>query len=214
MKEMVELLDEIDGYSVIRGFEECPVDPQATRMAVQGMIALNPGLAAENPETLYETYAVKSRNFLPGRKLVSEAHYETRRQMFDTIGPHQLLTEALEIIPDFRGVEYWQKTADRWDSHKIEHIGETVPAGAVLSDALTGDQRLEIAVQKEADRIAALSPQEKEAEKQNLIKAAIHEAAMKKQEAELEAAVNDTVMTFDAVAWAQAKKSEIEARYA
>jgi hypothetical protein len=42
----------------------------------------------------------------------------------------------------------------------------------------------------------------------------IHEAVIKKQEAELEAEVNDTPLTFDPVAWVRERKGEIEALYA
>jgi hypothetical protein len=124
------------------------------------------------------------------------------------------LTEGLEIIPDFRNVEYWQKQDGRWGKTKIEHIGETVPSDAVVPDSLTAPQRAEIAAQEKADRIAALSPVDKEAEKQAQIKAVIHEAVIKKQEAELEAEVNNASLTFDPVAWARERKSEIEAIYA
>jgi hypothetical protein len=75
---------------------------------------------------------------------------------------------------------------------------------------LTSPQRDEIAAQEKVDRIAALSPGEKAAEKQAQIKAVIHEAVIKKQEAELEAEVNDTPLAFDPVAWVRERKSEME----
>jgi uncharacterized protein YaiL (DUF2058 family) len=62
-----------------------------------------------------------------------------------------------------------------------------------------------------ADRIAALSPEERE--KRAQIKAVIHEAAIKKQEADIEAEVDDTASTFDPVAWVRERKGEIEALY-
>jgi hypothetical protein len=214
MKQMTEIIEEVDGYSIIRGFDVCPVDPEATKAAVAEQIKKNPDLAHTDLETLFETYEECSKNLGPGRKPISEAEYAARKAKFDVLGEHQLLTEALEIIPDFRTAEYWQKTNSRWGKYKIEHLGKTVPAKAVLPDALTGAQRSEIAAQERADRITALSPEEKEAEKQAQIKAVIHEAVIKKQEAELEAEVNDTSMEFDPVIWVRERKSEIEAVYA
>jgi hypothetical protein len=150
----------------------------------------------------------------PGRKLVSEDEYTAHKARFDALGEHECLTEGLETIPDFRNVEYWQELNGRWGKQKIEHVGETVPADAVLPEALNEAQRAEIAAQELADRIAALSPEEKETEKQARIKAVIREAALKKQEAEIEAGVNDTILTFDPVAWVREQKEEIEALYA
>jgi hypothetical protein len=214
MKKMVEIIEEVDGYSLIRRFDVCPADPEATKAAIAERIKKNPGLAQTDPETLFETYAVYSVNIGPGRKLISEADYAARKARFDALGEHQCLTEALEIIPDFHNTEYWQKADNRWGKHKIEHLGETVPADAVFPDALNETQRAEIASQERADRIAALSPGEKAAEKEARIKAVIHEAVIRRQEAELEAEVNDTPLEFDPVAWVRERKGEIEAIYA
>jgi hypothetical protein len=214
MKQMTEILEEIDGYTIIRGFDVCPVDPEATKAAVENEIRGNHTLSGANLENLFNTHVVYSANAGPGRKLISEAEYTTRRAAFDALEEHQLLTEELEVIPDFRNTEYWQKPEGRWEKIKIVRPGVTIPADAVLPDALTEAQRMEIAAQEGLDRIAALSPAEKEAEKQARIKAVIHEAVIKKQEAELEAEVNDTPLTFDPVAWVREQKEEIEALYA
>ncbi|MDR1249241.1 MAG: hypothetical protein LBK63_08065, partial [Treponema sp.] len=133
---------------------------------------------------------------------------------FEALKEHQCLTEDLETISDFRNSEYWQKQNGRWEKRKIERLGEIIPSDAVVSDALTAPQRAEIAAQEKAERIAALSPEDKAAEKQAQIKAVVHEAVIKRQEAELEAEMNDTPLTFDPVAWASERKSEIEAIYA
>jgi hypothetical protein len=212
--KMTEIFEEIDGYTIIRGFDTCPIDPEATKAAVEDQIKRNPDLAHADMETLFNTNVVYSDNVGPGRKHVSQEEYAAHKARLDSLGENQLLTVELETIPDFRGTEYWQKAGSRWGKRKIEHIGEKVPANGILSDALTEIQRTEIVAQERADRIAALSPEEKENEKQAQIKAAIHEAALKKQEAEIEAEVNDEALTFDPVAWARERKSEIEALYA
>jgi hypothetical protein len=214
MKQMIEILEEIDGYSVICGFDVCPFDPEATKAVVEEQIRQNPNLAQTNLETLFATYAVYSVNPEAGQKLVSEDEYTDHKARLDTLEEHQCLTEDLETISDFRNVKYWQKLDGRWGEHKIEHLDETVPVDAILPDALNAALREEIAVQERADRIAALSPEEKESEKQAQIKAVIHEAVIKKQEAEIEAGVNETSLTFDPVAWVREQKREIEALYA
>jgi hypothetical protein len=214
MKQMIELLEEVDGYSLIRGFDVCPVDPEATKAAVKEQIGKNPALAQGDLGTLFETYAVQSGNTGPGRKAIGEDDGAVHKEKFEALGEYRRLTEGLETITNFRDSEYWQKQAGRWIKTKIECLGEIIPSDAFVSDTLTAAQRAEIAMQEKADRIAALSPEDKAAEKQAQIKAVIHEAVIKKQEAELEAEVNDTPLTFDSVAWARERKSEIEAIYA
>jgi hypothetical protein len=62
---MVEILEQIDGHSIIKGFDVCPVDPEATKAAIAEQIRQNPALADTNPETFFETYAIYSTNFGP-----------------------------------------------------------------------------------------------------------------------------------------------------
>jgi hypothetical protein len=214
MKPMTEILEAIDGHIIIRGFDACSVDPEATKEAAEAKIAENPALAQGDRQALFEANEAYFSNIGSGRKLLTEAEHIAHKAKFDALGEHELLTETLQVIPDFRGVEYWQETNGRWVKTKILSVGETVPAGGVLPDALSAEQRAEIAAQEQADRIAALTPEAKAAEKQARIKAAIHEGVTRKQEAELEAAVNGTEMAFDPVAWVQEQKEEIEALYA
>jgi hypothetical protein len=44
MKKMIKRLKEIDGYSIIQGYEACPVDPEATKAAVEEAVRKNPDL--------------------------------------------------------------------------------------------------------------------------------------------------------------------------
>jgi hypothetical protein len=163
---------------------------------------------------LFETYEVCSDNLGPGKKYFAEADYGVLEAKFDALEKNQLLTEALDIISDFRDVEYWQKENSRWTKTKIAQIGEKVPENAIFPNKLTAEQSAEIATQERADRIAALPPDAKEAEKQAQIKAVVKEALARKQEAELEAELNDSPMEFAPVAWARERKTEIEAVYA
>ena len=208
MKPMTEIFEKIDGHTLIRGFDACPVNPAATTEAVKAAIKNDPALAEVDLTTLYDTYAVYSTNVGSGRKLLSEAEYAIHKSLFDALKEHQLLTEELEVIQDFRGAEYWQKANGRWGKHTIERLGETAPADAVLPDALTETQRSEIAAQNEAARISALEPDAKEAEKQARLDAAADEADRLSRRAEIQGKV------FSAAAWYAEKRDEIEAKYA
>jgi hypothetical protein len=211
---MVKILEKIGKHTIIRGVEDCPVDPEQTALNVEEQIKQNPALASLDLKELYDRFAAYSTNLGPERELLSDAECPVCQAKFAALEEHQCLTDELKIISDFIGVEYWQKTDGRWAKRKIADLGTIVPADAVLPDSLTEEQRAEIAVQERADRIAALSAAEKEAEKKQKIQDVIHQANIRRQEAELEAEVNDTALTFDAVAWARERKSEIEAMYA
>ena len=208
MKQMVEIFEKIDGYTIIRGFDVCPGDPEATGIAVENQIRNNPALAAIDMETLFDTYTEYPPDPGQGRKFITEAEYSEHKAMFDALGEHECLTEELEIVHDFRSAEYWQKANGRWGKHTIERLGETAPADAVLPDALTETQRSEIAAQNEAARISALEPDAKEAEKQARLDAAADEADRLSRRAEIQGKV------FSAAAWYAEKRDEIEAKYA
>jgi hypothetical protein len=207
MKQMTEILEKIDGHTVIRGFEECPVDPEATKAAVENEIKNNPALAEAGLESLFETYVVSATN-ISGRKLISETEYAIHKAKFDALGEHEWLAEDLEIVHDYRNSEYWRKANGRWGKSKIERLGETAPADAVLPDALTEAQSAEIAAQNEADRIAALTGEAKEAEKQTRLDAAADEADRLSRRAEIQG------KSFDITAWYAERRDEIEAKYA
>jgi hypothetical protein len=208
MTKIVETLQEIDGYTIIRGFSPCPIDPEATKAAVAEQIDNNPSLANSDLDALFDAFAVYSENFSPGRRSLTEEEYSEHKALFDGLGEHELLAANLQKVPCFKDVEYWLKTEGRWAKNKIEHIGQTVPQAAVLNDALTQAQREEIGAQREADRIAALDPEAKEAEKQ----ARLDAAAVEADKLSRRATIRGT--DFNAAAWYAGKEAEIEAKYA
>jgi hypothetical protein len=121
---------------------------------------------------------------------------------------HERIANDGQTIPDWRGVSYWIKQDETWVHAAIEHIGVALPSGAVLQEELTPDQNNEIREQQEAARLAALTPDQKAAEKENALNTAKTTARIKKEEAE----VADE--EFNAKAWFQQRKAEIEAKYA
>jgi hypothetical protein len=144
----------------------------------------------------------------PGEKHLSPAEEADLAAKWAALQEHEALTLEGEIIPDWRGTEYHLKTAGVWTKAKVEHIGETLPEGAILPDDLTLSQRTEIAAQDEADRLAALEPEEREAEKQARLDAAADEADRLSRRAAIQK------KDFDAAAWYGEKSAEIEAKYA
>ena len=118
------------------------------------------------------------------------------------------LTLEGEVIPDNRGLEYWKQTGGVWVKTKIEDIDVALPAGSVLPEALTQAQQAEIANQQDAARIAALTPEQKTAEKQAALDALADEAARLEKRAQIQG--ND----FDAAEWYAEHKTPIEAKYA
>jgi hypothetical protein len=205
--KMVEILEEIDGHTIISGFDVCPIDPEATKVAVEKQIAKNPALAEGDMETLFETYTAYSI-VGPGRKCLTEAEHAEHKAKFDALREHERLTEGLAILPDYRGVEYWRQSGGRWGKAKIEQLGVAMPDGAVLDKDLSPEQRGEITAQQESDRVAGLSGEQKAAEKQARLDAAADEADRLSRRAQIQS------KAFDAAAWYGEKAAEIEAKYA
>jgi hypothetical protein len=118
---------------------------------------------------LYEQLAVYFDN-TPGVKLLSGAEEADLAPKFAALAEHEALTLQGEVIPDYRGVEYHKKTSGKWEKVKIEAVGEALPDGAVLPDDLTAEQNAEIREQQEADRVAALTPEQRNREEYDKIK--------------------------------------------
>ena len=144
----------------------------------------------------------------PGEKHLSPAEETDLAEKWSALQEHKRLTLAGEIIPDWRGTEYHIKTGGVWAEEKVGHIGEALPAGAILPGDLTDDQRAEIAAQKEAVRIAGLSPDDKAKEKQSRLDALADEGVHLAARAAVQG------KDFDAAAWYAEKQGETEAKYA
>jgi len=130
------------------------------------------------------------------------------QQALDGRGENQQLLDTGEYIPDCRGVEYNIKCSGRWKKEKVEKLGVPLPEGAFLQEDLSEEQRAEMSAQQEADRIAALTPDQKAEEKSRRLRALAREANNEAQDAELLGEV------FDKLAWFQPKQAKIEILYA
>jgi hypothetical protein len=181
------------------------VEEQNLRAVLETVEAAMPRLYAE--AAVYFPPGPGEKHLGPAEEtLLTEKWAELRQEQQEQ--KHRVLTLAGEVIPDWRGAEYYLKTAGTWAKVKVEHIGEPLPEGSVLSDSLTPEQRAEIAGQAEAERIAALSPEEKEAERQARLDALADEADRLDRRARIQGS------DFDAAAWYRENKVPVEAKYA
>jgi hypothetical protein len=199
-------LELIDGYEIIIGVSKPTVDPAATTVRVDSILSENPALAkTKTEEELYSENAVFARCG-PGQRLVEDAEGEEFQTTLAGLGYHEKLESSGEKIADWRGVEFWMKD-QKWEKLRIERLGETIPEGGVLEKDLNASQRAEIAVDKEIERISNLTPEQKNKEKTDYLNAAKREATLLKSDADIAGE------QFDASAWFQVRKAEIETKY-
>jgi hypothetical protein len=144
----------------------------------------------------------------PGQELIEDNAAEEINEKLSRLGKTELLREDGTTVHNLTGVSYYIKENSKWEERRIEEIGETVPEGGFMADKLTPEITGEIDVQREQERIDALSREEKAKEREALLESVKSEARRKKEEAEI--ADED----FDAKAWFSSRKAEIEAKYA
>lgn len=90
-------------------------------------------------------------------------------------------------IDDRRKERYWfQDEAGKWKQATVEAIDQSWPEGAVFKEDLTPEIQMEIAIQKEEARIAALTAEENQTEFDDVLRSLKRGAAMMKQEKEIE----------------------------
>jgi hypothetical protein len=198
---------EIDGKKIVSLIKEGAVDPEATKKAIAEKygISIEKVIFLEDFPTVYEDNRVF---FAPGsnEKILTDAEAMEFEQLFASLGEHEKLMLDKEIIPDYRGIEYWAQEENKWVKRKIEMLG--VALAGTLDKDLTTEQRAGIAAQQETDRISELSVEDKIKERDNHIASLKREAVLKSQEAEI------AEEEFDAKAWFRSKRAEIEAKYA
>jgi len=177
----------IDGYTIIRFIADATIDIEASKREGKTVYALI-GPEADNIE---DDVAIP------------------RMAAFASMGEHQkLLIDGENYIADYRGVEFDIKRSGKWKKEKIEKLGVPLPKGAVLQESLTVEQRAEIAVQREAERVAALTPEKRAEELEAKLDAAARETNLKALDMELRGKAFNKQDVF------LQKKQELEAIYA
>ena len=197
--------DKIGDHTVIRHIANAAVDSEKTKEKIAPMFTAE--MTEKEIEKLYMDNLVYA-SVGPEAALVDIETAEHLQKKLAGLSANQLLLENGEPIADYRGVEYWEKKSGKWQKGKIENIGITLPAGAVLQDNLLQEQQQEIYELQEVERIAALTEKEKAQEKDSRLHALAREAVMKSEEAEL------LEKEFDKKAWLLPRKAEIEKKYA
>lgn len=76
----------------------------------------------------------------------------------------QALLEDGNYVDDFRGKTYHKKTGSTWAETVIDALNVKKPTGTKYTEELTENEKTEIADQKESERVAALTAEEKTSE--------------------------------------------------
>jgi hypothetical protein len=159
-------------YRIVTGIGDAAVDPEATKQRIAPLITA--GMTKQEIDQLFMAHVVYAQPG-PGGELVDDTAAEAVREKLAAKGAHRELLESGEYLTNVRGLEYWIKRSGRWGKETVGEIGTVVPAKAVLPAELTEEQRREIAGQEEADRVAALTPEQRTGEQLAEIQAKLAE---------------------------------------
>jgi hypothetical protein len=164
----------VGAYSIYAGIYERSADTEATKRQIAEAldIPIESVMNRDDIAELFDQYATYPE-LGPGEKYVTEEEKATLESLVAGLGEHEKLSFDLDVIQDWRGTKYHLKTGDTWAEEEITEIGESLPESAILPENLTPEQRKEIADQKEAERIAALSPEARAKEEIAKLKAEI-----------------------------------------
>jgi hypothetical protein len=159
-------------YRIVTGIGDAAIDPEATKHHIASLTT--PEMTKQQIDQLFTAHAVYAKPG-PGGELIDDAAGEAVREQLAAKGANRELLDSGGYVSNFRGVEYWVKQTGRWGKESVGEIGTAVPAGAVLPEGLTEEQRREIAGQEETDRVAALTPEERAGEQIAVIQAKLAE---------------------------------------
>ena len=198
-------LEKINGQTLVRFISEATPDNEATKVKIAKLITDT--MTDKEIENLFEKNLIYAK-VGDEAELINDQTAAQIQKKLDGMSKNQQLLNNGEYIADYRGVEYWIKKSGSWKQEKIEELGLNLPKGSVLQEDLSKEQQDEIFLQKDAERIAALSVEEKEEEKKAKLYALARVANQKAEDAELLGEV------FDKTAWLQPQKVELEQLYA
>jgi hypothetical protein len=199
----------IEEYKIIRDIEDPTPNPVATEDEAFHHVTVAEYKAMSEAELkeLFNQFVVYAEPG-PGGELIQDNVAKDILLKLAALEKHEKLQDNLEILPDWRGVEFWYKANGVWHKQKINQIGVMPPEGFILPDNLTEDHRLEIAAQEEMNRLTNLTAEQREKEKEGALKSLQAEALRRKEMAEI------ADEQFDAKTWYQAEAAKINAKYA
>ena len=143
-----------------------------------------------------------------GEDLIDDAQAAELANKHALRGDGRQLLMTGSYVTDLRGRDFY--IGPPWAHKVIDTLGEELPGNALTPDQLTDAQKAEIAAQQEADRIAALTPEERAAEVQRMKAAALTAAAQRRSELEI---AGDKQALAKSQASYQAATAEIDAKY-
>jgi len=197
----------IDGHEVVIDARERTYDPQETAKYVSEHF---PNAKENGLAELFEAnkqYAPLQQN---ERALQNNSCHLYKEKLANLKSGEMLLSDNT-IINDYRNKEYWIKNAGRWSKEKILTLGVNIPQGAVPVDDLQNEeyqfQREEITTQQEADRMSALTPEQKAQELQAALDNIADEAARLEKRAQIQR------KEFYPIAWYQEREVQLYEKY-
>jgi len=200
-------IEVIDGYEVVVWAGERTPDPQETYNYVRTHF---PNAKKSDVDQLFEEHKVYAPLQENERSLPDNTCHQLKEKL-TALSEHEKYLFNGAIIADYRGAEYWGRKDGRWGKNMIEKLGETIPAGAIQVDELNNEQhaeeRDEIREQEEEDRIAALSLEALEKEKQSALDALADEAARLEKRYQIQG------KEFDPVAWYKEEAKKVSEKY-
>jgi hypothetical protein len=198
----------IGEYKIILGVDDPTPNPVATEYEAFHHVTVAEYRAMSEAELkeLFNQHIVYADPG-PDGALIQDDIAEDILSKLAALNEHEKLQDSLEILSDWRGVEFWHKENGVWHKQKIDQIGVMPPNGFVLPDNLTEDYRREIAAQEEINRLTNLTAEQRAKEKESALKTLQAEALRQKEMAEI------ADEQFDAKAWYQMEAAKINAKY-
>lgn len=150
--------------------------------------------------------------FEPGKdvKIISAQVMEFRDKL-RTLGKKQFLTLDGNIIDDNRGrIAYFKNAENRWIIQNVFMLGEKIDTLSIWSEDLTDEQRQEIGVQIDTERIAGLDATEKVTEFETLKDGIALQAALMRSKLEIQ---EDPEALVKSQEWYKAEIIKLEDKY-
>lgn len=133
-----------------------------------------------------------------------------KEKMIEATSNNFVVSRTGELVADFRGFIFWKKINNAWKKSEITKLGEKFGTGFVKYSELSDEEKQEISIQLEKERIENLNATEKEAEKTAAMQGIITRAALMKSELEIQGDKNPLTK---AQKWYEDRISEIELKY-
>lgn len=121
----------------------------------------------------------------------------------------RFLISSGDVIDDNRGRIVWIKNV-KWEKRTLQFLVDLKGTLEIWEDELTEEQQGEIIIQIEIDRMEALTPEEKEAEKIMMLDAALKQSVQMRNELEIQ---GDPDALQKAQDWYNAEVVKIEEKY-